>query len=303
MTRVVTALAVAAAVRAMSGAAPVASHTDSAAGVELDAVVTDRHGQPVAGLRAEDFEVVEDGVRVTLVESREVSDAADGQHHRSMVLLLDDLMVPAIGTTVVQQIARFFVGHADRNDAVSVVRLAHLEDDAIAPRLIAWARIDGYLPVAVVPSAEQATNDALNVVARIASELDPSPPGRTAVICIGTATVCNPYVPRPRYSAFWRPWRAAIRLAARANVALYFVDPAGANSSPDFADGLADQTGGLAFVRTNNFGHAADTIWSEISHYYLLRYRPSSDSKPLHSIRVTVARRGVHVRSRTVRTE
>ena len=273
--------------------------------VRLDVFVADEGGRPMAGLQADDFSVTEDGGPVAVVDCREVTAANvdGGAHHRSMVVMLDDLLIPAMGTTVVQQIARLVVSRADRDDSVAVVRVAHREDDAHAPQLMAWARIADYAPGFLAPSPDEATADALNTVARIATEVPPDAFGRTAVVCIGVQTVCNPYVPRPRYSAFWRPWQAAVRAATLARVAMYFIDPAGLNGRHDFGDGFADQTGGETFARNSNFGRAVDAIWTELDHYYLLTYSPSSEHKPLHSIRVKVVRRGAHVRTRTVRAE
>ena len=297
-------LILATAVYSLSGPALIQTN-DSPAPVELDVVVADRQGNPVSGLRAEDFSVTEDGGHVTVDECREVSasNAEGGSGGRSIVLLLDDLLVPAIGTTIVQQIARLFLGRVQRDDTVSVVRLGHQEDDALAPQLVAPIRIEEYTPASVAPSDDEIKTSTLKAITRIASEIDSEPRRRTAVICIGASIVCNPYVPRPRRSSVWQPWRLAIRSAGRTNIAVYFVDPAGLYSGPDYGDGLADQTGGKAFVRSGDFLHAATTVWNEISHYYLVRYTPLSRRGPLHSVRVAVGRRGVHVRARGFRVE
>ena len=62
-----------------SSAAPASQPGADAAPVRIDAVVTDTRGRPVSGLRASDFELVENGTAQTLtdVEFRTVPAAAE----------------------------------------------------------------------------------------------------------------------------------------------------------------------------------------------------------------------------------
>jgi hypothetical protein len=64
---------------------------------------------------------------------------------------------------------------------------------------------------------------------------------------------------------------------------------------------LVEETGGALFARSNTFDRAVDLIWQDASQYYLIRYASSVTSRPLHSIEVSVARHGVHVRARRSR--
>jgi hypothetical protein len=43
---------------------------------------------------------------------------------------------------------------------------------------------------------------------------------------------------------------------------------------------------------------AANAIWREAGHYYLIGYWPAQSKHELRSIDVDVARKGVHVRAR-----
>ena len=62
-----------------SAAAPASQPRADAAPVRIDAVVTDTRGRPVSGLRASDFELIENGTAQTLtdVEFRTVPAAAE----------------------------------------------------------------------------------------------------------------------------------------------------------------------------------------------------------------------------------
>ena len=62
---------------------------------------------------------------------------------------------------------------------------------------------------------------------------------------------------------------------------------------------FAVETGGQAFVNTNEFEHVADEIWDDASLYYLLGYEaPRDGTRKSHSIDVSVNSPDVHVRAR-----
>ena len=108
--------------------------------------------------------------------------------------------------------------------------------------------------------------------------------------------------------------------ANRTNTTFYTLDPRGLVSSPDIdydvpleawrehqlatrssLRTLAELTGGIAIVNTNNFEGMLRQIDAETSDYYVLGYY-TSNPDPTHRRRaldVTVARDGVSVQSRT----
>ena len=116
----------------------------------------------------------------------------------------------------------------------------------------------------------------------------------------------------------------AVGLAARVNARIYSLDARGLDRSlrsvsdvdpggddanarmleqmdfgADSINSLAVDTGGFVIRNTNQFDKAIDRIGDDANNYYVLAYRPKArpDGK-FHSIRVTVKRRGVSVRSR-----
>jgi VWFA-related protein len=271
-----------------------------AAFVELDAVVVDDHGQPVRGLRQEEFQIKEDGRAVAVTSFKEVSAAgiASQGDRRWLVLLLDDTGVGASGTIIVQSIARLFVSRARPADAVAVVRLTHQEDEAVGPPQIALAKIDDYRARSVPYFGRETIEESLKALTRVSMQLEPIEHRRKAVVCIGRRSLCDLYLEAPQTSLLWPAWKDALMATARANVSLYVVDPAGVTGQVDLGLGLVDLTGGTDFVRSNNFERAAELIWDEASHYYLFGYAPTARARALHTIDVKVRRSGLHVRAR-----
>lgn len=143
--------------------------------------------------------------------------------------------------------------------------------------------------------------------------------GQDALRSIGTA-------------ADFEGMQGAIAAATRANVSIYTIDPRGLTTMGDdditvssFANvpfagmnlgqaGLnderrreqqslqivAEETGGVAFVNTNQFADAFDRIVDDNSAYYVLAYYPPSNKRDgkFHKIEVKTTRRGLTVRSR-----
>jgi hypothetical protein len=155
-----------------------------------------------------------------------------------------------------------------------------------------------------VPFSRRDTPETvLKAIARIAKQLEPVEHRRKAIICLGLTAVCDVEdPPLGAHSVLWTYWVGALTAAARANVSIYSVDATGLNQrSRTGGVGITTLTGGERFANSNDFARAADAIFRESSHYYLLGYWPSTDKRELHSIDVKVARKDVHLRVRRVR--
>ena len=300
-------LAIVAALAAGTVVVPAAQKgkSERSAYVTLDAVVLDdRSGHPVRGLQSGDFEVKEDGKAVTIDHTSEVAllGLADERVGRSIVLLLDDTLRGASSNTVVQGLSRMFLSQARPDDAVGVVRLTHKSDDAVGSLEQAVERVDQYRARALPFFGIESIEDLLNTVTRISKAVASNPPRRTAAVCIGQRVLCDPYFPNPEYSLASRQWNSALVQSARANVAVYFVDPAGVTGAgPDMGYGLVDHTGGVAFTMSNSFQRAVDSIWEQAGHYYLLGYTPTSDRRDQHTIEVKVKHSDMTVHARLAR--
>jgi hypothetical protein len=77
------------------------------------------------------------------------------------------------------------------------------------------------------------------------------------------------------------------------------VDPTGTRGGLAVSgNGLVQITGGRVFAHENSFTPAAEAIWREAGHYYLLGYWPAASKRDLRSIDVSVTRKGVRARAR-----
>jgi VWFA-related protein len=270
--------------------------------VELDVVALDRNDQPVTDLRREDFAVKEEGHAVELKTFSSVTalGSLKPDDGRVVVLLMDDIGVPAMGTSPMQQIAAALLSPFGDGDEIAVVRLASRSDEAFGDVRTARDRIDGYRGGAVPFGMPDTPETVLKMVARIAGQLEPLDHRRKVILCLGLPSVCDVREPQlGGTSVIWPAWIAALRAAARANVSVYCVDPTGARGGFRLsAGGLVETTGGRIFAHQNDFSLAAKAIWREAGHYYLLGYWPTASKHDLRSIDVDVARKGVHVYAR-----
>src|SRR5262249_31963470 len=142
--------------------------------VELDVVALDRNDQPVTDLRREDFTIKEDGHAVALKTFSSVSalGSLEPDDGRVVVLLMDDIGVPATGTTPMRQIAPVVLSPTGDGDEISVVRLASRSDEAFGDIRTARDRIDGYHGGAVPFGMPDTPETMLKMVAKIAGQLE-----------------------------------------------------------------------------------------------------------------------------------
>jgi VWFA-related protein len=267
--------------------------------VELDVAVLDRQGKPVSGLTVQDFSVKEDGEKVdikTFMEAQPTT-LVDPDNTRSVVVLLDDVAVPATGTLAMQTIGKAFLESVDAHDEFSVIRLHNRTDETFGDRSVAASRIVGF-QAAAFPFADFNTiADTLLRVADVSRQLEADDHRRKVVVCVGAPVVCNIEEPssssvRPRH---WSSWVDAVSASARANVAVYAIIPGRLTLR---GGGLAELTGGEVFATMYDVGPAIDRILQDASNYYMVGYWPSGKSREVHSIDVKISRRGVKVHAR-----
>jgi len=267
--------------------------------VELSVAVIDRDGKPMSGLTTKDFAVKEDGADVEVKTFMEVQPTTpdDPDHIRSVVLLMDDVAVPASGTQAMQSIASAFLRSVTRFDEVSIVRLHSGTDDVFGDRALAESRILQFQAAAFPFADANTAPETLARVADLSRQLEGDDHRRKVIVCVGAPVVCNLDEPasssvRPRH---WSSWVDAVSASAKANVAVYAIIP---GRTILRGGGLADLTGGEVFATMYDVGPAIDRILQDATHYYVLGYWPAGKSREIHSITVKVAKRGVKVRVR-----
>ena len=273
--------------------------------IELDVVVSTQGGDSVPGLRLGDFEVREDGRRVTLetITERQSAgntntEAGDG---RTVVILLDDLGLAETSRVSVREIARAVLAYADVRDDISVVRLSHREDEPLGDLQGALARVEEYRPGIIPFNRRSASREAFLVAARVSRAVGQSARRRKALVCIGTSAVCN-----VQDDLWWggagglkRQRIAALAEASDANLAVYGILPAA--SAQSHTDGIIEATGGRLFGGSTGLRAAIQRIWLDASHHYLLGYWGAVDSRDTHRIEVRVTKPRVKVLARRER--
>lgn len=275
----------------------------SAALLQVDAVATDRRGDPVADLRPGDVEIWLEQYRIPL-ESMAVLTAEDERTRRSIVLLLDDITVRQELAPRVREVGRRFVEGLEPGDEMAIVSLSGASMKSTGDRPALRRAVDGYGVRATMPMhADDLGARVLNTLSALSRQLAEAPGHRRTIVGIGSGWVFDTPVPPSTISRSLRAeWTAAMRAMAFANAALYVIDPGGlgASRTASGTSGLARETGGYAFLNTNDLAGAADRIMREAVTYYILRFEdpPFFRTAPLRKLDVRTQRRDVTIRAR-----
>ena len=128
--------------------------------------------------------------------------------------------------------------------------------------------------------------------------------GRKAIVAIGAAWMFDTPLPAPNLRDLRSEWVMAMRSMAANNVNLYVVDPVGLRPMPGFSmagdAGFANETGGYAFLNTNDLARVAKKIVDESGTYYLLRVvdPPVQRGADLRKVEIKTTRKNVTLRTR-----
>ena len=267
--------------------------------VILDVTVADRDGRPIGDLKQEEFQIEDDGKKVTLTNFGHINlTGTKGPNDgRTVALVLDDAGVPAGGTRAIQAIASMFLGAAGPSDAISVIRLHNAADKWTPGMEGSLARVASYQGAAIPFFPNETPEDFLKMVMRLSDDWQKTMPRRKrAIACIGSSAVCNTAerestAVRDLYSN----WVQALSSAARANTTVYAAVPALVTMT---GGGLIERTGGEMYAGTIDFAASAQRMMTHLSDYYLLAYTPQASKKDLKSLSVKVSRRDARVRTR-----
>jgi len=250
--------------------------------VEVYATVTDRQGEPVAGLKADDFQVAEDGF------SQRITAFTAGEFPLAVAIGLDRSF--SMGGTgnrlaVAKSAARTFIGALRPEDQVMVVAIGS-ETEVVAPLSSERASVLG-----AIDRLDAWGTTALYDATRVALDAIQAGKGRRALVLLSDGT--------DRYS----DTRAAdlVDRARHSDVLIYPI-ALGSARPPVFAE-LAAATGGRSFFvrEPRELAAVVTTIARELRFQYLLGYVPTrgpSAEPSWHAIDVTVNRPGVLVRAR-----
>ena len=315
---------------------PTGPFTASTDLVVVPVVVEDRKGAPVRTLRQEDFALSEDGRPVpieTFVAPAPAAERGTSADGRFIVVALDNINTPAEIAWRVKDIANFFVDRMGPADDLSVISLANGQASSGHGPAAARAAIRRFSPtIYTARTLAEAVADGLQSLESLAEQMAKSPHRRKVLAIIGASHMFNPSEPSAFSdvgSDFSVHWERAVRNASRSNVSVYLIDPhgqlptaeasslsspsgqapnAGQNTRQSFvysgaetSDSFTTRTGGRAWVNTNNYKGAVESIWRDAGTYYLLGYRTPVNDHRLHDIEVKVRRDGLTLRARRAR--
>ena len=293
--------------------------TTSSKLVVVPAVVVDDQGLVVTDLTAGDFQVFEDGKPVPIeafVPADPMGTPTDGG--RFIVLVLDNISLRPELAQRTREIAKRFTSRMTPADSIAAIPARGGGWSGPTTRAAAENAIDRFKPAFgdTIRSTGEDAVDGIRAIAAIAEQLAAVPHRRKVMVVIGNGQLFSPSEPSAfadRGPSLSRDWFDAIRSTARNNFSTYVIDPrghnpevglergGGASMQPDYAESFAGETGGEAWVNTNNYDAAVGRIWLESANYYLLGYPPAKDDRKLHKIDVKVTRPGVTVRARRSR--
>ena len=281
------------------------SQSPAARGVtqlQIDAVAVDRKGTPVVDLKPEELEVWIGHFRVPIDTFTVVTPATDAG--RLIVLILDDVTVPPVNGARGKEAARRFVNRMLPGDRMAVVTLngSNMESTDDKARLLRM--IDGApLQAAGTIPIDRLGEHVLQTVSALSRQMAEASDRRKTIVAIGSGWLFDRPIPPPAVGMDPRKeWVAAMQAMAASNVNLYVIDPGGlgARSADSGGASWARETGGLAFINSNDISGAVDRILAESANYYLLGVGdpPVGRGAELRDVDVRVLRRGVTVRAR-----
>jgi len=303
---------------------PAPTFRTSAEAVAIDVFVTDADGKPVSGLTADDFELDENGKRQDITTFRavdipvEVRDeerplgepdvASNDQTEGRVYVIANAIATPENALKARAFLRKFLDKHFAPNDIAAVVNLgrglATDGQDFTSNRRLLQTAIDKF-------SGDEGFDlrdmrDVLDVVAKI--------PARHKTVIYLSESPGFAWGDLIDYQGGVGSLRfdyahAAMGIATRNNVTIYPVDPQGLNIELGIAEmerkmeirALAEITGGVAHVGSNDFEGAFERIVRDASTYYMLGFNSDYKKNDGKFVRldVRVKRPGLTVRTRS----
>jgi Ca-activated chloride channel family protein len=249
--------------------------------VEVYATVTDAKGEPVTGLKHEDFEIYENN------QIQEVATFAAGEFPLTVALGIDrSWSMAGDKLRLAKQASQSFLRALKPDDRSMVVAINN-DAEVVAP-LTTDRFNQGRAVEALDPWSTTALHDAIiATLDRLAPE-----PGRQALVIFSDGT--------DRYS---KASAAQVVERARRSNALIYLIAFGRERSPLLAE-LAVVTGGRSFLLRDvrDLDKTLADVAKELRYQYLLGYTPADPIEPNHpewrSIRVVLKKPVAKVRAR-----
>lgn len=290
--------------------------------IRVTAVVTDLRGQPLAGLKPSDFELLVDGKPQSL-DSVEISSAAAVP--RAFGFLLDEFHTASSDSAAVRErLLQFIDQHLRPTDIAfavkpldSLLTLKPTTDrtalrEAVAtfdgrkgdyaPRTVFERDYMAQAPNAVAGARGQIVTSALRAIGLTLSQTNNA---RGAIVLVSDGFA------RMRTGRdLPANLQTAIRIANRADAPVYAFAPALTPPAPEEKEppdpaftalrALTAQTGGALVTGASEFVSGLARMTRELDQHYVLTYRaPHGSDGKFHELQVGVKRAGAQVRARS----
>ncbi|MGH9371089.1 MAG: VWA domain-containing protein, partial [Vicinamibacterales bacterium] len=303
--------------------AAIAASPDTQSLIRVMAVVTDRLGRPLTGLKPADFDVLVDGQPQAL-DSVELAGAGPATP-RTLAFLLDEFHVAAEHSAVVRDSLLRFVDQslrpgdlavvvkpldslttitptADRDEVRSAISTFEGRKGDYTPRTVFERNYMAQAPNAIEWARAQIVTSALRALGMSLSDKSHS---RPAIVLVSDGFA------RMRSSReVPANLQTAIRILNRANAPVYAYAPALTAQSDDATQAvdpafaaltaLTTQTGGDLVVGTSALETGLARMARDLDAHYVLTYHAAhgSDGR-FHALQVGIKRQGAQVRART----
>jgi VWFA-related protein len=269
----------------------------------IDFVALDRAGMPVTDLKPADVEVRIGQFRAPVQTLTLVTPETDERGGRLIVLLLDDITLRPDAMGRVHDAARRLVTRLGANDRMAVLTLSGTKMESTDDRARLLRAIDDYsVRASGVMRADVQGRHLLETLAAISEQMVEAPGRRKTIVGIGPAWFDRPIPPPVEGQDLLPEWVHAMRQMAFSNVNFYVIDPLGVGTTrvDGGQEGFARETGGHAFMNTNDLNAAADRILRESATYYLVDVPdpPVGGKADLRPLDVVSLRKGVTLRAR-----
>ena len=270
--------------------------------LELEVVALDGRAQPVRDVAPRELEVWINDFQIPIKTVSFVSPQTGGGG-TTIVLVLDDMSVHPASVPRIREAAQAFVERLQPGDRMAVVSLNGDAMKATDERAALLKAIDRHHARSLPIRFDHAAQQVFRTVTALSRQIAEAPGGRKAIVMIGSGWLFDRPVPPPTASIDLRPdWVDAMRATANAHASVYVIDPGGVGTAPvtGGSSGFARETGGFAFMNTNDLDGVADRVLSELRTYYVLTVEnpPVGKKADLREVDVKVQRRGVTVRAR-----
>jgi VWFA-related protein len=270
----------------------------------IDFVALDSKGIPVPDLKPGEVEVWIGQFRAPVQRMTVVTPEADERGGRIFVLLLDDMTLRLDALPRARQTARRFVERMGANDRMAVLTLSGTHMETTADRTALLRAIDAYNVRATgMMRGDTLGRHILETLGSISAQLVEANGRRKTVIGIGSGWLLDRPLPPPVAGQDLLPeWVQAMRQMALSHVNFYVIDPSGVGSTrvDGGQEGFARETGGHAFLNTNDLNGAADRILRESASFYMVEVPdpPVGGKADLRELNLKSLRKGVTVRAR-----